>query len=279
MSNYKSMRLRRILDPNKHRSVMFACSHGTSAPQVLKGIEDPLSSVRYAIEGGANVVFLSLGVARRCVDLISKYNSVGLALKVSASACGAEKPFLEVPIASVQTALEIGADAVVALVPFAPSNEPDVISWVAKLGEECHRWAMPFIAEAEFPNAYTEEQSAFTKSLGEEYLKRSARLCAELGADIVKSNWPGNPEAFEGIVRTAGVPVIVAGGSKVSDLDLLQRLEDAIKAGAVGCSVGRNIFQHKDPVGMTRAICAVVRDGMSPEEAIQFVSPEHRDIA
>jgi DhnA family fructose-bisphosphate aldolase class Ia len=112
--------------------------------------------------------------------------------------------------------------------------------------------------------------------LGYEYLKRSARLCVELGADIVKANWTGSIEEFAEIVQVSNVPVVVAGGSKVSDLDALEKLDEGMQAGAIGVSVGRNIFQHKDPVGMTKAICAVVRERKSPAEALKLIRADAR---
>jgi DhnA family fructose-bisphosphate aldolase class Ia len=127
---------------------------------------------------------------------------------------------------------------------------------------------MPFIAEAEFPNAYqtlTEAAGQF----GAEYLLRNARLCAELGADIVKVNWPGDQQAFAEIVRATDAPVVVAGGSVVSDAELLHRMELAREVGAIGCSVGRNIFQHPRPEAMTRALVRVLRDGWSAQRSLE----------
>lgn len=276
-STGKALRMRRILDPATGTSVMFAISHGTSAPKVLSGIEDPRPMVRAVTEGGANLVFLARGFFKMCAPEIVKTNDMGFALKVSASCTHYGTPFLEVQTATVEHAVELGADAVVAMIPFTYTNEPDVISWVAGLGNECDRWGMPFIAESEFPNAYTEEASEYASSLGYEYLKRSARLCVELGADVVKANWTGSIDEFAEIVQVSNVPVVVAGGSKVSDLDALQKLDEAMQAGAAGASVGRNIFQHKDPVGMTKAICAVVRERKSPEEAIKLVKTAARE--
>lgn len=275
----KALRMRRVLDPATGTAVMFAISHGTSAPKVIPGIEDPRPMVRAVAEGGANVVFLSRGFARQCAGEFKMYNNMGLALKVSASCTHYQTPFLEVQTGTVEHAVELGADAVVAMIPFTYTNEPDVIAWVAKVGADCDRWGMPFIAEAEFPNAYTEEASDYASKLGVDYLKRSARLCVELGADVVKANWPGSIEGFAEIVRVSNVPVVVAGGSKISDLDLLQRLGEAMTAGAIGCSVGRNIFQHKDPVGVTRAICAVVRERKSAEEAVQLIRVDAREAS
>src|SRR5207245_10640657 len=108
--------------------------------------------------------------------------------------------------------LRLGAGAVVALMPFAPENEPDILRWAAKLGEDCLRLGMPFIAEAEYPASYGQKKPSFEMSV--DYLKRNARLSEELGADIVKSNWTGSVETFREIVKCVEVPVVVAGGSK-----------------------------------------------------------------
>ena len=268
----KEMRMRRVIDPITKTSVMFACSHGTSTPKILEGLEDIKPPVKAAIEGGANVLFLSLGMAEHCKDLFIDDNHPGLALKVSATAGLYEIPFQEVPIAQVQTALEIGADAVVAMLPLTKNNEKENIGWAAKLGEECYRHGMPFIAEAEFPNAYDQKVTDYTNQLDYKYLMRTARMCVELGADIVKTNWTGNSDDFRQVVDCIpGIPVVVAGGSHVSEIDLLTRMAEAVALGATGCSVGRNIFQHKDPVGMTKALCAVVKGQLSVEEAALLI--------
>ena len=124
------------------------------------------------------------------------------------------------------------------MIPFAPENEPDVISLTAQLGEACDRLGMPYVAEAEFPNAYYDSGDDYATEWGLPYLKRSARLCAELGADIVKSNWPGSGEQFAEIVEAVAVPVVVAGGSREGDLDLLRKVAEA-RARGRGRLLGR----------------------------------------
>jgi fructose-bisphosphate aldolase/2-amino-3,7-dideoxy-D-threo-hept-6-ulosonate synthase len=159
-------------------------------------------------------------------------------------------------------------DGVVAMIPFAPGNEPDVISLMAELGEQCSIRGIPLIAEAEYPNSYSGKGN-YEEEWGLPYLKRSARICAELGADIVKSNWPGSGDNLAELVDAVPVPVVVAGGTKESDLALLERLRVAIQVGAIGCSVGRNIFQHESPSRITAAIVSVIRGELNPLEALQ----------
>jgi fructose-bisphosphate aldolase/2-amino-3,7-dideoxy-D-threo-hept-6-ulosonate synthase len=126
---------------------------------------------------------------------------------------------------------------------------------------------MPFIAEAEFPTTYASVEE-LKQQYGFEYLRRNVRLCAELGADIVKTNWPGDRESFGKLVEAAnGIPVVLAGGSRLEDRELLGRMEQAVSVGAIGCSVGRNIFMHPSPEAITRALSRVIRERWSAEKA------------
>lgn len=268
MSTGKAVRLRRILDPESGTTTMFAFSHGTSAPNVLEGLEDPAAMVRAAADGGADCVFLSPGLVPAVAATLGTTRSLGLVAKVTATASRGGVPYQEVATATVERCLALGADGVVALLPFAPENEPDVIRLTAGLGEACERWGMPFVAEAEYPNSYYGDED-FSAAWGVPYLRRSARLCVELGADIIKSNWTGSAETFREIVACVPVPVVVAGGSRESDIDLLTKVAEARAAGAAGCSVGRNIFQHAQPEAMVRAIGAVVRGLATPEAALE----------
>jgi len=261
--------MRRLIDPETKTSFMFAMSHGTSAAAVLEGMERTREMVGHAVREGANVVFLNRGYAVQLADVFKQSNNAALALKVSASAPISTRPHQEITTSSVEEAFRLGADAVVALIPIAPDNEPEVISWVGKLGEDCTRLGMPFIAEAEYPASYGQRKPSFEMTV--EYLKRSARLCEELGADIVKSNWTGTPESFREIVKSVSVPVVVAGGSKESEKELLTKIVQAKEAGAIGCSVGRNIFQHRNPAGMVRAISKVVKGEATVDAALKEI--------
>jgi DhnA family fructose-bisphosphate aldolase class Ia len=142
-----------------------------------------------------------------------------------------------------------------------------MLSLLAEVGRECASLGMPFIAEAEFPTTYASVEE-LNQQYGFEYLRRNVRLCAELGADIVKTNWPGDQASFAKLVEAAnGIPVVLAGGSRLEDLELLTRMEQAMAAGAIGCSVGRNIFMHRSPEAITRALSRVIRERWSADKA------------
>ena len=102
-------------------------------------------------------------------------------------------------------------------------------------------------------------------------VKIAARIGAELGADIVKTNYTGDKESFKQVVDGCPVPVVIAGGSKGSDKDALQMIRDAIDAGAAGVAMGRNSFQHKDPEKFIKAVSLVIHNGVGAGEAMQKV--------
>jgi DhnA family fructose-bisphosphate aldolase class Ia len=262
----KTIRLNRLIQAESNTCLICAIDHGMTSPKFLSGLYDTGARVREAISGGANVLMLSRGTVKKYCHLFRRDTS--LALMLTASAAGRPSGAVITPIGSVEEALRIGADAVVTYVALASENEPEAITYVSKIGEACELLGMPFIAEAEYPNAYqTLEQTKAT--LDAEYLKRNARLCAELGADIVKVNWSGDQQSFGEIVRACDRPVVLAGGTLISDAELLARMEQARQVGAVGCSVGRNIFQHDNPEAITAAISHVFRDKWPAKQAMQ----------
>jgi fructose-bisphosphate aldolase/2-amino-3,7-dideoxy-D-threo-hept-6-ulosonate synthase len=105
-----------------------------------------------------------------------------------------------------------------------------------------------------------------------ELVMHAARVGAELGADVIKTNYTGDPDSFKEVISGCPVPVIIAGGPKANtDAEVLKMVEDAIAAGASGVSIGRNVFQHKSPANMTRAMSKVVHEGLSATEAIEIL--------
>jgi fructose-bisphosphate aldolase / 2-amino-3,7-dideoxy-D-threo-hept-6-ulosonate synthase len=266
LSTGKQLRMKRLIDQATGTSIICALDHGMTSPVFLSGLYDTRSRLQEAIRGGAHVFMLGPGLASRTVDLFTPRTS--LALMLTASAAGRPAGSAITPINSIDMALRYGADAVVVYVALAGDDEREMISYVSRIAEEADARGMPLIAEAEFPNAYQTLTDA-TQNYGGEYLQRNARLCAELGADIVKVNWSGDIQSFRQIVSSTPVPVVVAGGTLVSDEELLTRMAQAVEVGAIGCSVGRNIFEHQHPEAITKALCRVIRDRWSVKHALE----------
>ena len=262
----KAIRLKRIILEKSNSSVICALDHGMTSPTFLNGLIDMNKRVKEAQLGGVNAFMLSKGFAHIVAKDLNRETSFTMLL--SSAAAGSPNPNIIVQVGQVEEALRLGADAVVVYVALTGENEPEMIRFLSEVGGECERLGMPFIAEAEYPSAYA-TLDKLTQEYGYEYLLRNSRLCAELGADVVKTNWPGDAKKFEKIVGATQVPVVVAGGTLIPDKELLERMEQAIKAGGVGCSVGRNIFEHENPFAIARALGRVIHEKWSAKDALE----------
>jgi fructose-bisphosphate aldolase / 2-amino-3,7-dideoxy-D-threo-hept-6-ulosonate synthase len=262
----KTIRMKRLLEAETNTCLIVAIDHGMTSPIFLDGLYNTGSRIRESIAGGANVLMLGRGMVKQYAQLLKPTTS--LALMLTASAAGKPSGAEITPIGSVEEALRTGADAVVVYVALAGENEPEAITYLSRVGETCEFKGMPLIAEAEYPNAY-QSLDQMNQELGVDYLKRNARLCAELGADIVKVNWSGDQKSFGEIIRACNKPVVLAGGSRISDEELLVRMQQAREAGGVGCSVGRNVFQHQNPEAITAAISRIFRDKWTAKQAME----------
>jgi fructose-bisphosphate aldolase / 2-amino-3,7-dideoxy-D-threo-hept-6-ulosonate synthase len=267
----KRFRMKRVVDP-AGVSIICALDHGMTAPTFLEPLGDIRARAAEAVAGGANVIMMSKGMIRAAEPAFARDTALALLLSASANP-GADRPSV-VQVAEVEEACRLGADAVVLFVALSGPSEAHMLDRLAAIGRDCERLGMPFIAEAEFPTTYAAVED-LSDRYGFEYLRRNVRLCAELGADVVKTNWPGDGESFGRLVEaTSGIPVVLAGGSLVEDRELLDRMEVAVAAGGIGCSVGRNIFMHESPEAITRALSRVIRDRWSAEKAFQALQED-----
>jgi fructose-bisphosphate aldolase / 2-amino-3,7-dideoxy-D-threo-hept-6-ulosonate synthase len=247
----KRLRLKRLIDPHGV-CVICALDHGMTSPRFLAPLADIEARTGEAVAGGANAIMISKGMCRIAEPAFAPDTAVCMMLSASSRPQN-DRPDI-VAIAQVEEALRLGADAVVLYVSLEGDDEPRMLQTLAEAGRECERLGMPLVAEAEFPTTYAAVEG-LTSRYGFEYLQRNVRLCAELGADLIKTNWSGDGESFGRLVECAnGLPVVLAGGSRISDRELLERQSIAMQAGAIGCSVGRNIFSAPRPSpGRSRA--------------------------
>jgi len=250
----KSMRMKRVID-QAGVSVICALDHGMTSPQFLEPLADIATRTAEAVAGGANVIMMSKGMVRLAEPSFAPTTSLALLLSASGNPEQGEPEIVQ--IAEVEEAARLGAG----------------------VGRACESHGIPFIAEAEFPTTYASVDE-LKQRYGFEYLRRNVRLCGELGADIIKTNWPGDEASFRRLVEAAnGIPVVLAGGSRLEDDELLRRMESAMSAGAIGCSVGRNIFMHRSPEAITRALSRVIRERWAASKAIGALQQELGTVA
>lgn len=163
------------------------------------------------------------------------------------------------PVCTVEDALRLGADAVSVHISLGAGEDSDALRHLAQTVSSASPWSLPVLAMM-----YVYGDVARKPGAG----AQAARIGAELGADLVKVSCPDELRELERLVDGCYVPVLVAGGPPGENgWPLLQTIEEAMKLGAAGACVGRNVYQHPDPAAMVRALKSVIHDGSSAREA------------
>jgi DhnA family fructose-bisphosphate aldolase class Ia len=173
----------------------------------------------------------------------------------------------------VEQALRLDATCVVVNL-FRIPNEPEVmdqcIQNILKVKPECDKWGMPLMIEPLVFRA-NEKSGGYMVDGDPDKIVPLVRQAAELGADIIKADPTDDVSVYHEVIRTARVPVLVRGGGKATDEEILKRTEALIDQGASGIVYGRNIIQHENPAAMTKALMAVVHDEVSAEDALKML--------
>ena len=258
----KEIRLERIMDRNTKRTIIVPMDHGVSNGPI-EGLIDLGRAVDQVAEGGANAVLGHVGLALHGHRKTGR--DVGLILHLSASTAIGPDPNNKVVVNTVTNALRMGADAVSMHVNIGADSEARMLEDLGRVSVECMGWGMPLLAMM-YPRGrkISDEHQV-------EHVKLAARVAAELGADIVKTVYTGNPESFREVTSGCPVPVVVAGGSKTDDRATLELIAGAMEAGAAGISIGRNAFQHPQPARFIRAASMIVHDRRSVDEAMEIL--------
>ncbi|MDR3102787.1 MAG: 2-amino-3,7-dideoxy-D-threo-hept-6-ulosonate synthase [Methanocalculaceae archaeon] len=260
----KQIRMERIIDRNSGKIVIVPVDHGISMGPIpgLISMRDTISKISL---GGATAVLMHKGMVSYGHRTSGK--DIGLVVHLSAGTGLGGDPNSKVIVTTVEEALTLGADAVSIHINLGADTEPDMIRYAGEVSRKCQQWGMPLLAMV-YPCGEN-----IKDPFDVDALKICVRVATELGADLVKISYTGDIDTFHEVVRGALIPIVIAGGPKMnSDLEILQMVRDSLNAGARGVSMGRNIFQHKDIVGITAAVSCIVLQDSSIEEAAKHLN-------
>jgi len=257
MASGKEIRLKRIFNQNSKKTIIVPMDHGVSVGPI-PGLEKMRETIKKIARGGAEAILVHKGIAKNCFE-----GETSLIIHLSGATVASEVND-KVLVASVEEAISLGADAVSVHVNIGAPTEPQMLSDLGQIAEICENWGMPLLAMM-YPRGPKIDSEHNPK-----WVKMVARIGAELGADIVKTNYTGSVESFREVIEGCPVPVVIAGGPKVkSEEEFLEMVEKAMEAGAKGVSIGRNVFQAKDPEKMVKALAKIVHEGKSAKEALE----------
>ncbi|HBV98515.1 MAG TPA: fructose-bisphosphate aldolase [Desulfotomaculum sp.] len=242
----KEVRLRQLFKRSK-RLFIVPMDHGiTIGP--APGLIDIRKTVKAVVDGGADAIIVHKGLAKQITDFVYP-GGCDLVVHLSASTSLSPDPNKKETISSVKHAIRMGATAVSAHINLGGSYETQMLKDLGKLAEECDLWGIPLLAMMYVRDGIPENEYNPAK------IKHAARVAEEVGADIVKVNYTGSPETFAEVTGAVSIPVVIAGGPRMDSTgDLLSMIADAVKAGAGGVAIGRNLFQDPSPETLAASI-------------------------
>jgi len=277
----KSARLNRLFNPKSNRCFDVAVDHGFfNEPDFLSGIENMRKTIDILVAAGPDAIQLTVGLAPLLQELPGR-NKPALVLRTDvANVYGRELPrslFSRMIQSPVEQALRLDAACVVVnlfRIPDQPEVTDQCIQNILSIKPECDRYGMPLMIE---PLVFQANKTAGGYMVDGDLKKilPLVRQAVELGADIIKADPTDDVNSYGKVVEICGrIPVLVRGGGRAPDKEILQRTEALIIQGAAGIVYGRNVIQHANPEGMTRALMAIVHDGADAVSAAEFLKRE-----
>jgi putative autoinducer-2 (AI-2) aldolase len=245
-----SNRLHRILKPETGRTVMLAVDHGYFLGPT-SGLEKPGETIAPLLPY-ADSLMLTRGVLRNCVPPTA---DVPIVLRISGGTSILRELSHEGLTVAVDDAIRLNAAAITLSIFVGAEGERTTLLNLAKVCDVGQKYGIPVLAVTAVGRDMVRD---------ERYLGLACRIASEIGAHMVKTYYC---DGFENIVNATPVPLVVAGGKKVAERDAIRLAWSSVQAGARGVDMGRNIFQSDCPVGMIRAVRAVVQEGADVETA------------
>ena len=270
MSLGKTLRMRRLM--RQGRVVIVAVDHGNAAG-VVPGLEDPVAVVKMAAQAGADGILITPGMLEQCLEAVG---DLAVILRIDGCVTTLGGGPME-QFCSVEHAVTLGVDGVVINATVGADHERGELEKVGLVAAEGRRWGMPVVAEMLSQRMMENHMDFSGNGRGPlpadiaDDVAIASRVGAELGADAIKTRYPGDPQRFREIVAATGRPVLVAGGpQRGAGLESSLRLvEEVVEAGASGIVFGRIVWQHPEPSEILRALCAMVHDDATVEEVLE----------
>ena len=269
----KTRRMQRLISPVSGRMVLVPLDDSLiSGPKI--GMDRMDTKIDQIIRGAPDAIMGFPGLFRNYSHLLSHVPGI---MNVTASTIRSQHTHKTV-VSSVSQAVQFGMDAIGVHVNIGSKYETEMLGILGSTAKECENYGMPLLAimypRTEGKNGDDNYDEIKEKDPREyaEYVAHAVRVGSELGADIIKTQYTGDPASFRFVVQSCEpVPILIAGGPPIPYVSMLKNAYDAISAGASGVSFGRNVFTRNNSGEIITALKAIVHNNATPEEAIQLI--------
>lgn len=259
-----------MLHTESGNAVIVAIDHGLHNG-VYERFEDPQATLETLLETDIDGILAGIPFIRQFQDTLERYpglKTIATIDQLHESTFPGESDGTEIhhQVFSVEEAVQLGADAIKSALVYG-RKDPEVLEqnlkFVASASERARELGIPSVVEPTLWGQLAEDD------LDAGRLANANRIAFELGADILKSPYPGDPASFEPIVSNSPLPVYIAGGPAVdTDRQALEMVKGAMDVGSRGVMIGRNIWQREDPASMIRAISGIVHAGATVDDVL-----------
>ena len=274
----KQYRLNRLFNAKSNRCFDVAVDHGFfNQPGFLQGIESMPKVIDTLVDAAPDAIQLTVGQAKHLQEVRGRLKP-SLVLRTDvANIYGKELPSSRFSLIIEETMLQaVRLDAACVCVnlfqiPGAPEVHEQCVENILKLKPQADYYGMPMMIEPLVfqPNA---EAGGYMVNGDLTEISHLVRQAVELGADIIKADPTDDVSLYHKVIEIAGgIPVLVRGGGRVSDREILERTQGLLQQGAAGIVYGRNVIQHPNPRGITQALMAMVHDEASIESALEMI--------
>lgn len=258
----KQVRWNRIFKSDG-RALIVALDHIPSG--LMQGWEFPEETLNQILEGKPDAIMANFGILKRFAHLLTE--DVGTILRLDGGPSYLVEDWPNYShwdaFYSVEDAINLGADAVIANVFIGGRSEIDSMRVAARMAADCLRLGLP----CAFEPLPVEGAPTIKNYLDPEIIAFASRMAAEFGADFIKTYYTGNPETFRRVTARCPVPVLMAGGPKLdSDRHVLEAVHGMLQGGGCGIFIGRNAWQHRNPPVLLRALGQLLHQNMTLED-------------
>lgn len=259
----KEIRLKRLMPDEDGKYFGLTVDHAI-ARGVMRGLDTIDDTIGKMVAGSPNAITMHKGIAEKCFAAYA--GKVPLVLKLTTF--GVYHFDEDVQVADIEEAVCLGADAVSCGCIVGGDNQSSQIAMLGRITKQAHRCGMPVVCHIYPRGNHISGQEQYSV----ESVTYAARTAAELGVDLIKTNWTGNAESFAKVVQAVPARVAIAGGTKCNTAeDYIKMTRDVMDSGAAGVTYGRFVLQYQNVTALVKTLGEVIHHGLAVKEAAQML--------
>jgi class I fructose-bisphosphate aldolase len=259
----KEIRLKRMLNKKSGRLLAITVDHSI-ARGIMNGLIPISETIKKIVAGKPDSLTMHKGIAERC---FAPYIAE-VSLTIKCSTFSPYQPTYDTWVTDVEEAVRLGADAVSMGCIVGGDSQPEQLRNLGIMSKQAESYGMPLVAHI-YPRGEMVPQ-------GERYnwknIAYAVRAGAELGVDIIKTSYTGDPETFARVVEACPARVVIAGGDSADSVEnFLKMTKEVIDVGGAGVTYGRFVWEYKEPAKLIRALSSIIHDGCTVEQAMELL--------